>query len=66
MNEWISRKTPPKRDCACLVINDKGWMSNTRALYHVMYDVFTLCDPNYRVGLTLDVTHYLIIPEPPK
>jgi hypothetical protein len=65
MSEWISRKMPPKSDCLCLVMNTTGWMSNVLAFYHIHYDVFTPCDSRCD-GLTLDVTHYLIIPARPK
>lgn len=67
MSEW--KKYPenkPERDIVCLVFNSKGWMSDIRAIYHYGYDVFTLRDNNYRENLTLEVTHYLETPEPPR
>ncbi len=53
----------PCHDIRCLVRNEKGWMLDIMALYYENWKVFVLYDPNYRPSLTLDVTHYLEIPE---
>jgi len=64
MSEWISFiNTKPKDDTFALVTNNKGWMGIIKAYYHTGYDVWVLEDPNYRQTITLEVTHYLPIPE---
>ena len=61
--KWISTKDLlPTEECLCYVMNDKGYMRGIRAIYYPKYGVFVLYDPNYRESLTLDVTHYTILP----
>lgn len=66
--EWKSVKTHglPKHDACCLVENEKGWMFQVKAIYHHCENVFTYNNPDAREHLTLEVTHYLIIPDRPK
>lgn len=66
--EWISvKKKKPESSCLCLVMNIKGWMTDTRAIYHKNYDIFIedVGGGNKYQSLPLDVTHYLVIPERP-
>lgn len=68
MSEWIRvRDKKPTDYSIALVCNEKGWMRGIKATYHEREDVWVLYDPNYRESLTLDVTHYLVIPlNPPE
>lgn len=64
--KWISVKDKkPDTDCLCLVINVRGWMTNTLAIYHLNGDVFVEYGPGKYNSLPLDVTHYLEIPKCP-
>jgi hypothetical protein len=66
--EWIKYpENKPSSTVIALVYNQKGWMhGSAKAVYHERYDCWVLCDPNYRESLTLEVSHYLPLPEPPK
>jgi hypothetical protein len=66
--EWksIEKDGYPKVGCICLVTNNIGWMSNVQATFHPECNTFVLYDPNYRQCLTLDITHYIIIPKYPE
>jgi hypothetical protein len=69
MTNWIDfRKEKPKQDTVAIVFNEKGFMCGTtiRAIYHASYDVWCIYDLRYRESITLEVTHYLPIPNPPK
>lgn len=57
------KDNPPKKDMVCLVWNEKGWMNAVKARYHHHYDVFVLHDSSYRESITLEVTHYMPIPD---
>lgn len=67
--EWISVKDRlPEADCVCLVMNIRGWMIGTRAVYYKSDDLFIEyvgVGGNQHLSLPLDVTHYLVIPERP-
>ena len=69
MTTWIDfRKEKPGESITAIVFNEKGFMCGqcVIATYYPNYDVWCLYDPNYRESLTLEVTHYLPIPIPPK
>lgn len=60
---WIDfRIEKPKTDICALVCNEKGWMFDVKAMYHLRNDVWQLDDPTCRGALLLDITHYLPIP----
>lgn len=65
--KWISvkEKKPPDFTEA-LVYNEKGWMRDVRAIYHAPEDVWVLYAPDYRERVTLEVSHYIPIPECPR
>lgn len=65
--EWINFKDQkPKEDIVALVHNCKGWMYLINARYNHRTNTWILADSSYRESLTLEVTHYLPIPEYPK
>ena len=64
---WISVKDEkPDEDCLCLVCNCHGYMADQKAMYNRHTKIFRLYDPSRLESLTLDVTHYIIIPDPPE
>jgi len=64
--EWINfEEKKPDNMILALVFNQKGWMSDVMAMYHPDQETWVLYDPNYRITLTLQITHYLEIPTPP-
>lgn len=65
---WIDfRLNKPKQITFAVVSNEKGFMINgtIRAMYFPKYDVWNLYDPNYRESVTIEVTHYIPIPDAP-
>ena len=68
MNHWISVKERLPEDDGQMVIvcNTNGWMRYQRALYYPRDNLFVHYDPQYYDKLTLDVTHWMPLPEPPK
>ena len=65
--EWIKFSDKmPETDIIALVSNAKGWMSDAKAIYHKRENVWVLSDPNQRNSYTLEVTHYLTIPQCPR
>ena len=62
--EWKSFKDePPVSDCMCWVKNEKGWMFGAIARYDKHYNVFINQGFDYHDSLTLDVTHWIELPE---
>jgi len=65
--EWISVKDElPEFDCMCIVCNERGYMTDQRALYDPTGKVFKLYNPRGYETLVLDVTHYYIMPQMPE
>jgi hypothetical protein len=63
---WISvKEEKPKHTIIALVCNEKGFMfaNPIRAIYHPYDDVWVLYDLHIRETLTLEITHYLPIPD---
>jgi hypothetical protein len=66
MTEWISvKETKPRSNICAIVYNNKGFMSPQRAHYYHNHDVWVLDGHMIRDSITLDVTHYIEIPELP-
>jgi hypothetical protein len=64
MSEWIDfQKNKPDTDIVALVCNKKGWMFYQKAVYHKYSDIWVLDSPSRELLVTLDVTHYLPIPD---
>lgn len=64
---WTNVKDKlPQQETNVLVINLKGWMGTTRAIYYPHYNTFVHYDPQMHEKLTLDVTHWMQIPELPE
>lgn len=69
--EWVNfEEKKPEHDCVAMVANEKGYMKSfhlIRAFYHKSYDVWVLYDPTYRdpSNITLQVSHYIVIPAGP-
>lgn len=57
------KDNPPEHDMECLVWNEKGWMSASKANYNKECDVFINNEPGYWHSVTLEVSHYLPIPK---
>jgi len=67
MGEWTNVKEKlPKEECNVLVLNSKGWMGPTRAIYYPEHKTFVHYSPDPYEKFTLDVTHWVKIPEQPK
>ncbi len=65
--EWINfKERKPIGDILAIVCNKNGYMYYAKAIYHEHSDTWTLDDPNYSGTLTLEVTHYIEVPRPPK
>lgn len=61
--EWISVESgKPKKRCLCWVKNQRGYMHGVVAQYYPDYDIFLLHECKYADYLTLDVTHYFVLP----
>lgn len=64
--EWISVKEKlPDCDIDCLVYNTKGYMGVQRAYFYHTDNIFTYYSRSDSASLTLEVSHYFEIPEPP-
>ena len=63
---WTPVATKPKQDCKCVVIHTSGFMAHTFALYDKRSDTYRQYDPRLYEHSTLEITHYLILPEWPK
>lgn len=58
------KDNPPEEDMlCCLVWNEKGWMRAIPARYWKNKNIFILEDIHCRHALTLEVTHYMRVPE---
>lgn len=69
--EWLSYpENKPDEDCICYVTDIRANALCHMSRYDKMYDFFILYDQNSRFpffyGPSLAVTHYIILPKPPK
>jgi hypothetical protein len=66
MSEWISVKDRlPEKQALVMVCNEIGWMQYQKAIYYPAQNVFVHYDPQWYDKLTLDVTHWLELPDTP-
>lgn len=67
--QWTdAKKNPPKEYTIALVINSNGYMAPVEARYEPEYDMWVYysdCIPGVHKFLTLDVTHYFVLPPIP-
>jgi len=64
--DWINVKDRlPKEDTDVWVVNIKYGVAILRAIYNKYYDVFVLYNPKDIETITLDITHWIEIPELP-
>ena len=63
MSEWVHvNESLPTDTSMVVVMNEKGWMYHTIAIYHEEQDVFVLYDPERHTKHTLEVSHWIEIP----
>ncbi len=65
--KWNDIKTSkPENDCVVYVTNVRRGTHCYIALYDKYYDYFTLFDPEIRHHPAIEITHWFILPNPPK
>lgn len=63
---WIKTSEKlPEDDALVLVCNVKGWLLYELALFYKHDNVFVLCESKIPTNYTLEVSHWLPLPNPP-
>ena len=63
---WIEYpRHKPKEDCMCYVTNVKAGIDCFGALYCERWDIFREYDPSQYNHRAVEVTHYVVLPNPP-